>query len=83
VLGKKLEFFGGHEWLNFPGRVNWGVIPENIHSLGTKSGLFWQRVFSTNDVIHIHSGAAEDMVGVSHPLAVQKCKNGVNRCAKG
>jgi hypothetical protein len=44
-MEKDMKFFWGHERLNFAGRENWGVIQENIHTLSTKSGLFWQKGF--------------------------------------
>jgi hypothetical protein len=35
---------------------------------------FQKLLQDTNDVLHIHSGAAEDTVGLSHPLAVEKSR---------
>jgi hypothetical protein len=43
--GRSWNFFGAMNGSIFRKRVNWGVIPENIHSLGPKSGLFGQRAF--------------------------------------
>jgi hypothetical protein len=73
------NFFVGPWTAQLAGKGELGCFPRKYPLFRHKIRPFLAKSIQkllkgTNDVINIHSGAGEDMVGVSYPLAVKKSR---------